>query len=475
VTINNGFARTEVRHVFRNDGARDLEADYSFPVPVHASLSEFSFTSGETTSHGEVLARKEATRLYEEEKNNGNDAGLATRNSYQTFDFRVSPVRAGAQTELRFVYYQPLDVDTGVGRYVYPLEDGGTDDGAGFWNPREAPVEGSVTFDLELKSAHPVADVRMPGFEGIAKVDKLDEGHYRVSLARPQANLNRDLVFYYRLKDGLPARVELIPYRADKARPGTFMLVVTPGLDLKPITTGADYTFVLDVSGSMAGKIQTLARGVSRAIGELSDRDRFRIFAFNDQAWPVTRGFLPATKDNVRKAIALTEKLSSGGGTDLHQGLTLGLEDLDADRAQSVILVTDAVTNTGVLSPREFHEKMKTADVRAFGFLMGNNANWPLMKIICDASGGFWAGVSNADDILGQLLLAKSKVTHECLHGAELRVEGVKVFDTTDPALGKVFRGQQLVFFGRYENAGTARLSLLARHTGEDRTYTTSF
>ena len=54
----------------------------------------------------------------------------------------------------------------------------------------------------------------------------------------------------------------------------------------------------------------------------------------------------------------------------------------------------------------------------------------------------------------------------------ELHVDGVDVFDMTDGALGKVYRGQQLVLFGRYDHAGTAEVSLLARMSGEDRTYT---
>ncbi len=102
---------------------------------------------------------------------------------------------------------------------------------------------------------------------------------------------------------------------------------------------------------------------------------------------------------------------------------------------------------------------MKQYDVRLFGFLMGNSANWPLMRMIADASGGFYARVSNADDIIGQIMLAKSKITHEALHDAEFEIRGVKTFDTTGEVLGKIYRGQQLVLFGRYEGAGAATLS----------------
>src|SRR4029079_18998849 len=110
----------------------------------------------------------------------------------------------------------------------------------------------------------------------------------------------------------------------------------------------------------------------------------------------------------------------------------LGLKDLDADRATSVILVTDAVANEGVIDPREFAKLLKTSDVRVFGFVMGNSGNWPLMDVISEASGGFSAGVSNDDDILGQVLLAKSKITSEALHDAAFSIRGVKVSDATE-------------------------------------------
>jgi Ca-activated chloride channel family protein len=231
VTINNGFAMTEVHQVFYNPNDVDLEAVYAFPLPKSASLSEFSIFAGERQIDGEVVARSDAERVYTEERDRGNDAGLASKNDIQTFEFAVSPVRAKGETGIRFVYYQPLEIDTGIGRYVYPLEDGGTDDiAASFWL-QNAQVEGTFSATFELQSAWPLQEVRVPGFETEAAVRKLDAGHYEVDLARKGAKLDRDLVFYYRLQDSLPGRVEVIPYRVNENGPGTFMMVVTPGLD----------------------------------------------------------------------------------------------------------------------------------------------------------------------------------------------------------------------------------------------------
>jgi Ca-activated chloride channel family protein len=477
VVINNGFAATEVTQTFFNPNAEDLEAIYSFPLPRSASLSEFEVFLGETAIQGEVLERAEATRIYEEERDQGNDAGLASKNGCQTFQFQVSPVRAGSETRVRFLYYQPLEIDAGVGRYLYPLEEGGTDDaGASFWlrNPK---VEGKLSVTLELKSAWPIASVRVPGFEPDVEVLKKEGNHYQVTLEREGASLDRDFLFYYRLEEGLPGRVEVVPYRASENEPGTFMMVVTPGIDLAPIRGGSDFSFVLDVSGSMAGKIATLAAGVLRGLAELEPEDRFRVVAFNDRGHSVTEGFLPATAENVESAEGAVRALSAAGSTNLYEGLALGLDGLDSERATTVVLITDAVANTGVIDPVRFHELLRQHDVRLSSFLVGNSGNWPLMRTMSEASGGFVAPVSNADDVLGQVLLAKSKLTHEALHDVRLQVRGggVRVFDTTADRIDKVYRGQQLVLFGKYEGAGPSTLTLTAGLTGEDRTYRTDF
>jgi len=475
VTIDNGFSRTEVHQTFHNPASQDLEAIFRLPLPLHASLSEMTIYAGELELQGEVLPADEAEALYEEEKRRGHDTGLGSKNDIQSFDFRVYPVRAGEETTVRFVYYQPVVLDGGVGRYLYPLEAGGTDDrGASFWTQND-DVDGTLSIEVDLRSAWPLADVRVPGFEAAASVQEVGEDRYSIELQRTDASLDTDFVVYYRLEQDLPGRVEMITHRPDPNQPGTFMMLLTPAVDLAPIQGGRDFVFVLDTSGSMAGKISTLSRGVVRAIGELDPDDRFRIVTFSDRARELGRGWRSATGDNADAALRDLQRLRADGSTNLYDGLELGFRDMDADRATSVILVTDAVTNTGVIEPKAFHELMAKSDVRVFGFLLGNSGNWPLMEVITETSGGFYAQVSNQDDILGQVLLAQEKVNFEALHDAELHIDGIDAFEVTGRASRKIYRGQQLALFGRYSGSGPARVRLDAALTGQDTSYATRF
>jgi Ca-activated chloride channel family protein len=503
VVIDNGFARTEVLQTFFNPNDKDLEAVYGFPVPASASLAEITIQNRDRTLNGEVIAADEAKKVYTEERDAGNDAGLGecscTKSKdeieYNSYKFSVSPVRAKSETKIRFVYYQPLTIDSGMGRYVYPLQEGGTDEAAkNFWT-RNPKVEEHFTVNVELRSGWPVDEVRTPGADD-AKVTKLAAGHYKLVVDRTNASLDHDFVFYYRLADNLPGRVELMTYKPKTDQPGTFMMTVTPGSDLAPIggetqapsqaagysesitvssTAGADYIFVLDNSGSMREKLPTLARGVQQALTHFKSGDRFRIFTFSSRAHELTNGFVNANPETVAEWSAKVQQVREEGGTNIYAGLEAGLHAVEADRATSVLLVTDGVTNEGIVDPKEFYALLKKYDVRVFGFLMGNNANWPLMRLIAETSGGFYDAVSNDGDIIGAILLAKSKIVSEAMHDAKLTIDGVKTFDRTDDVITKIYRGQQLVIFGRYEKGGPANVTLAAKMTGQDATYTTRF
>jgi Ca-activated chloride channel family protein len=110
-----------------------------------------------------------------------------------------------------------------------------------------------------------------------------------------------------------------------------------------------------------------------------------------------------------------------------------------------------------------------------FTFVLGNSANRPLLEVLAKASNGFAVNISNSDDIVGQLLAATSKVTHEAMHGVKIEIDGIKTADLTPGRIGSLYRGQQLVVFGHYWGDGIADVRLTGRISGEEVTYQTRF
>ena len=91
------------------------------------------------------------------------------------------PVRAGQATKIRFAYIQPAHVDTGIGRYVYPLEEGGVDEQKlAFWTANES-VKEQFSFKLILRSAYPIDALRMPN-QAQALISQSGPGEWQVEL-----------------------------------------------------------------------------------------------------------------------------------------------------------------------------------------------------------------------------------------------------------------------------------------------------
>lgn len=496
VVVEDGYAVVTIEQVFANPHNQDLEAIYSFPVPEKAAVSEFTYWIDGKPVVGEVLPKDKARTLYESEKSAGREAGLAEQDSYKTFDMSVWPVRAGQDVRIRLSYIQPAHVDTGVGRWVYPLEEGGVDEAKlAFWTANEA-VTGRFSFDLALRSAYPIEALRLPAHPQ-AIVRQEADGTWRVHLdngapvaavveegtgavvqpasVTPNTQLDQDIVVYWRHRQGLPGRVEMIAHKTPGAERGTFMVVVTPGDDLKFISEGSDWVFVLDKSGSMGGKWHTLLEGVAQGLRQLRPEDRFRILVFDDAALPLTGGFQPATPEAVRAALDKLRNLQPSNSTNLYAGLNMGLNGLDDDRTAAILLVTDGVANVGETRQRAFLDLVNKQDVRLFTFVMGNSANRPLLDAMTRESGGTAISISNSDDVVGAVLTATSKVSHEAMHDVVLEIDGVRTADLNPAKPGSLYRGQQLVLFGHYWGDGPADVALKAKISGQPVVYKTRF
>ncbi len=313
------------------------------------------------------------------------------------------------------------------------------------------------------------------GNDVAAVVDIAEEGFTTNTKPAIAHRLDQDIVVYWRHAQGLPGSVDLVTYKPHGSDEGTFMMTITPGEDLAKITEGRDWNFVLDYSGSMKSKYHSLIEGVRKGLHKLKSNDRFRIILFNSSAVELTQGYVAATDENVTKYITAMESYQPNMGTNLYAGLKLGIQSLDADRSSAVILITDGVANVGLTEKKAFIKLLQKQDTRLFTFIMGNNANRPLLQEMAKVSNGFSMNVSNSDDIFGKLMEATSKLTHEALHDVKVKFSGVKVADLSTEKVGSLYRGQQLIIFGHYWGAGEAHITIDGKVSGTNKSYSSRF
>ncbi|WOH36444.1 VIT domain-containing protein [Thalassotalea fonticola] len=497
VVIEDGYAVTSIEQVFFNPHAIDLEATYSFPVPDKAAVGEFAYWIDGQPVIGEVVEKEQARQLYQQEKQAGREVALTEQDDYRTFDSKVYPVRAGQDVRIKLTYIQAAHVETSIGRYVYPLEDGGVDEQKlSFWNYQNK-VQEHFSFNLTFRSSYPIDEFRLPkhpqaliqqtsanewsvNFDSKRGQHIAEEGAATQTsqLTTPAAfSLEQDIVVYWRLQDGLPGTVDLVTYKEPGKERGTFMMTVTPAEDLAPITEGRDWIFVLDYSGSMSAKYQSMVDGVTKSLDKMNSNDRFKIVIFNSRAEEITNGYVNATKENI---IHWANQLAAevpGNSTNMYHGMKLAIKSLDDDRSSAIILVTDGVTNVGTTEKKAFINLLSEHDVRLFTFVMGNSANRPLLEGMVKVSNGFAINVSNSDDIVGQLMQATAKLGFQAFHDIDVKIKGVKVKDVTPKQINTLYRGQQLIVFGHYYGNENQDVELIinGKVSGQDKRYSTRF
>jgi Ca-activated chloride channel family protein len=491
VVLEDGYAITTIDQTFYNPNDNTLEAIYSFPVPEKASVGEFTYWIDGKAITGEVLEKEKARDVYEQEKAQGRETALTEKDEYRTFDSRVYPVKPHDDVRIRLVYIQPVHVDLGIGRYVYPLEEGGVDEQKlAFWTYNET-VEEVFSFNLRMRSSYPIDDFRLPQHPQ-ATINQESPNTWDVSFTngltdaelegtttntQPSAkfNLDKDIVVYWRLQPGLPGSIDMVTHKPAGSDRGTFMMTVTPGDDLSDIQGGRDWVFVLDLSGSMQGKYQSLVEGVRKGLAKLNTNDRFRIVLFNNQARELTSGYIPVNEKSINHYIQRLESTQPGGSTNLYAGLKAGYMGLDSDRPSAMILVTDGVANVGVTQKKDFLSLLEKHDVRLFTFVMGNSANRPLLEGMTKVSNGFAMNISNSDDIVGRLVQTADKLSHEAYRDIDIDISGVKVKDVTPARIGSLYRGQQLIIFGHYWGDGMAKVEISGKVSDRDVEYKTRF
>ena len=209
VTINNGIAVTQVTQVFHNTENRQVEALYTFPVPKHASVSNFSMWINGKEMVGEVLEKERAREIYNSYKQKRRDPGLLEQVDYKRFEMRIFPIAANADQRVQITYYQELDVDHDEVTYVYPLAT--VTRGA-----IDTRTRGRFAFQLETKS--PIAITRMESPSHGSEVVVVDhsDSYKLASLEQKAGSLSEDIVIHYGLNRPRSGIDLITPERPEK-------------------------------------------------------------------------------------------------------------------------------------------------------------------------------------------------------------------------------------------------------------------
>lgn len=464
VKIRDRAAQTRVEQVFVNSTSRVLEATYIFPLPPDATVSNFVLYINGQPTQGRVLEKNRAASIYQSIVSRMRDPGLLEYLGGRLFRARIFPIPARGEQKIAISFTQVVPYMGGIHRYVYPLKT----------SHALVRTQRDFTMSVELLSQSPLKNIYSPTHQ--VSVARRGDRKAIIGFEQNQAALNRDFVLFYSVspKD---LGMNLLTHRIE-GQDGYFLMMATPKVAYgSNEILGKNITFVLDTSGSMSGeKMKWAKHALLICLGKLNPKDYFNVVRFSTDVESLFQELKPADAAHVKQATEFVQRMEAAGGTAIDDAMKLALEQKPKGPGLSmVVFITDGHPTIGETSPETIlkHAKIRNkTNTRIFTFGIGTDINTKLLDQMAIQGGGTGDYVKPDQEISQRIAWFYDKVRYPVLSDIQMKVGGaVRLYDVYPKQIPDLFRGGQILLFGRYRGVGDAAVQLFGKVGGAPRRY----
>lgn len=465
VKIDGQIATTSVDQDFYNPNPQRLEGTYLFPIPKSAQIDKFTMEIGGKQVEAELLSADKARRIYEDIVRQLKDPALLEYAGRDVFKVRVFPIEPNSHKRITLSYSQVLPSDAGLVSYVYPLN-------TEKFSAKPIP---NVSVKVELESKRSLKTIYSPSHA----VEIKRHGPNQATIGYEASNVQPDTDFaLYFAPEQDEVGLNLLTYKTS-SEDGYFLLLASPGMDAKDKQVVLkDVIFVLDTSGSMAGKkIQQARKALEFCVDNLNDGDHFELVRFSTEVEPLFDHLVDASPANRTKAQDFIKDLRANGSTAIDDALrkALSMRPTDSTRPFVIIFLTDGMPTIGVTDESQILANVKQNDLgrtRIFCFGIGTDVNTHLLDKLTEQSRGYSQYVLPDEDLEVKLSSFFAKIKEPVLANPTLKFTGdIRATKLYPSSLPDLFKGEQLVLAGRYSGHGNSAVTIEGTVNGAIRKY----
>ena len=468
VLIDNQHARVRVMQIFDSHSAQILEGKYLFALPQTASIYDFAVWDADVRIPGVMMEKRQANKVYAEIKQQQVDPGLLQQDDEHegrsAFSAKVFPIPAYGTKRVELEYTEVLPVDGLASHFTFPLK------------PSFGDAQRVEEFNLHLHvlSDYSISPINEPRKDYPLAVTKSESNEFEAELHANGLELKEDFSFDYRIN--VPeSTLSFTTYRApehisayDLRDPSLAAQNPSGYFEARALFNQnatannqhrqpRNVILLLDTSLSMYGeKLKRAVEALEYFLNSLSPQDHFNLVLFNEEPYAFSPAPLPASPDNVERALAYIRNSLLGGGSDLRKVLEKAVELSSQFPAgeRSIVLVSDANPTLGTRNLKQILQTVQAGSgastTRVFAFGLGSDANGSLLAELAKTGHGYFASARETEDITTALKIFFDHVGSTSIESSRLTASAMSNLYQIYASGDYSFDGSSLAFVGRY-------------------------
>jgi Ca-activated chloride channel family protein len=269
---------------------------------------------------------------------------------------------------------------------------------------------------------------------------------------------NRDYILRYRL-DGEKILSGLLLYEGKKE--SFFLLMMQPPKRIaKAGIPNREYIFIVDVSGSMHGfPLEISKKLMANLIGNLRPTDRFNVLLFSGGSSVMAEESLPATQENVARAIQLIDRQRGGGGTELLPALKRALSLKKAENySRTIVIATDGYVTVEEEVFDLIRNNLGNANMFAFG--IGTAVNRHIIEGMAHVGMGEPFVIAKADEAPARAETFRNMIQSPVLTQVKVDFKGFDAYDVEPLTIPDVLAERPVIVFGKWRGKAKGTVAI---------------
>lgn len=383
------LAITRITQSYKNTGKNNIEAVYTFPLPLEAVLLEMNITLGEKTLKGTVITKQEAENQYEEAITDGDTPVMLQMVQPGLYTMNIGNLLPGDTAKITIRYGIFMRWQGNTLRYHLPTTIApryGITQAAGLELHQEpiTSIKSDNRFRFLMRVHGKLSGMSIDSpTHNIKRNRNTDSAECSLTLTDGTSYMDRDLVVVIESTDAQTSTALITADGNEYLLWSSFRPKINPDNNVPR----RSIKIVIDCSGSMAGdSIIQAKEALLNIIEELCPEDWFNIVAFGDNAVKLFDEQVKADAESIAYARRFLRKLDADmGGTELEDALNVAIKiKCPVAIEQNVLLITDGE----IWDWEDIVEDVKDLKHRIFTVGVGSSVSEAFVRMLAEETGG---------------------------------------------------------------------------------------